>query len=80
MPALATVPPTPLLLREKRRDLGLNIAEAAEEAGVSRGTWAACEAGVSTPHPKTAKAICDLLGLVPSQVWPVVTSGEGGHR
>jgi transcriptional regulator with XRE-family HTH domain len=66
-----------MLLRERRRDLGLNLEEAAAGCGVSRGTLQRLEAGKGFPHPSTAKAITDFYGdLKPSDVWPVAPREE----
>ncbi|MFZ1925305.1 MAG: helix-turn-helix transcriptional regulator [Solirubrobacteraceae bacterium] len=59
------------ILRDKRRDLGMNLVEAAEGCGVSRATLQRLEtaSGKGLPHPSTALKVARYYGLKPSAVW-----------
>ncbi len=65
-----------MLLREKRRDLGLNLEQAAAGCGVARGTLQRLEAGTGFPHPSTARKVATFYGLVASDVWPLTPREE----
>lgn len=63
-------------LREARENLGLTIKDAAEQAGVSKGTWVRAEAGDAELHAPTKHKIARSLSgrdgkpLQVSDLWP----------
>lgn len=62
------------LLRAKRFERGLTIAELASAACVSRHTIMRLEAGTTQPQAPTAKALADTLGCVVADLWPAPVS------
>lgn len=50
-------------VRQLREDLGLEIQEAAEKAGVSKQTWSRIENGHYLPRGRTAQMMADALGV-----------------
>ena len=58
-------------LRAQRRDLGLTIKQAACAMKVGVATLQRAEAGISEPHPATAKRIADFYKQRVSDFWPV---------
>ena len=56
-------------VRTLRQDLGLEIQEAAEKAGVSKQTWSRVENGHDLPRGSTAQKMADALGVNVATVW-----------
>lgn len=56
--------------RDTRHQLGLTQIELAERVGITQAAYSAIETGRRTTTIKTARAICDALGL--SAPWPAV--------
>lgn len=63
-------------LKSSRLDLGLTLRMASQLMGVNWKTLQRAEKGLTRPHPRTAKRICDFYRLKPSDVWPVAPREE----
>lgn len=50
-------------IRIERMKLGLTLEELGEKVGVTKSSLSALENGKSAPRPRTAKRLCDVLGL-----------------
>ncbi len=63
-------------LKARRLDLGLTIAQAAKEIGVTRMTLQRAESGERVPRPGAAFKIAAYHGFKVTEVWPLDAPDE----
>lgn len=62
---------------EHRYKKGLTLQDLSRISGINAGTINRIEQGVSSPRPKTAKALCEALGADFNDLFIQVAQKEG---
>ena len=58
-----------IVIRDRRKSMGLSMHELSEKSGVSYGALQSIEAGKSNPRNDTIEALLNALGLSPSDLY-----------
>ena len=63
---------------DKRNELGLTQKAVADDAGISRGAYAAIERGLRYPSLDTALRICAVLSIPVEKAFPITETKARG--
>lgn len=59
------------IIIDKRKELGITQKKVADDAGISRGAYAAIERGLRCPSLDTALRICAVLDIPVEEAFPI---------